>query len=313
MDAGDPHWIVRLAAVLALAAASLACDASALQSHRSPMPGELLSTLDGISLSVIVEPNPLPRGEDVTFTASVRNDGGSAVDYDPGACAFADLGMSFPVPWEPTGRTWAGRQGWFKDLLLNHSYAAGGTAAWAPPDEVLLSTPCHDAIPPGSILQQRGQLDADFTRAVRNALQSNPHVSSVPFSITFNFDQQNDPPPIDPGFTGIPPRFFPIYRHLTAEGVLRIAGAPTDLLTAGDAIDRLLENDAFRRWVDDQPAGTCETANLDLDSLPGNGDAPGWFINLWCETGVPRHRGGAWVDAETGEIKKLEMCGDPCA
>jgi hypothetical protein len=278
----------------------------------SASPGEIVATIDGVSLTVRVDPNPAPRGEDVTFLAELRNDRATAVDYSPGGCAFADLLATFPVPWHPTGRTWTGRAGEFKDFALNNAYAPGAVPAWAPIDAVLLSTPCDESTA-GEALLEAGEVQAaDFSRAVGNALRTYSHTSAMTFSITASIDRQNDPPTIEPGYTGFPPRFFPIYLNLTATGVLAVEGLAADPLTAGEAIDALLDDIRFRTWLNDQPEGTCQTANLFLDNpLALDGDVV-WIIDLFCESGVPRHFAFGWVDAETGEIRRLDICDDPC-
>ena len=316
------RWL--LIAVVALAACSAPRGAPArtpgsAPDAKTPDPaprssatsGALVAQLDGVTLSVLVEPNLLPRGGDITFTAVLRNGRGSFVDYASSSCAFAGLSVSIPVPWEPTGRTWTGQEGWFKTYLLNHAYGPGGVAAHSPANPILLSTPCDESdFDP--ILTPGQEERADFSRAVRDVLETYPHVVSVAFSISVDIDLQNERPTAEPGYSGIPPRFFPTYRHLTVEGVLMVDGPPTDLLTAGEAIDLLLENDDFVRWLRDQPAGTCQTANLFLtDRSPPDG-ATWWLINLYCETDVPRHWVAGWVNAETGETKPLEFCDDPC-
>jgi hypothetical protein len=276
----------------------------------SQAPGALTASLDGVTLTAVVDPNPVRHGEPVSFTASLRNDRGVPVDFSPGGCAFADLRVTFPVPWEPTGRRWTGRGDWFKTYLLDNAYAPGGVSARSPIDATLLSTPCDETLAE-PILLPNETLTADFSRAIGNALDANSHTSRVPFSISVDLDRQNDPPPIDPRATGFPPRFFPIYLHLTVAGELKIDGPATDFLTAGEAIDALLGDERFATWLLDQPDGTCETANLFLDR-PRVGEPTVWIIDLFCETGVPRHFAFAWIDAITGDIRRLDICDDPC-
>jgi hypothetical protein len=285
------------------------------QGHEAPpptaSPGEIVATIDGVSITVRVDPTPVRRGEDVTFVATLRNDRGSAVEYNPGDCAFASLRATFPIPWFPTGRSWTGQEGWFKDFVLNHAYGPGAVAAWAPIAVDLISEPCDEST---SELLMPGEVrTADYSRAVGNALQSNPHAATMSFSISSEIDRQNDPPTIEPGYTGIPPRFFPIYTSLVAEGVLAIDGAATDLLTAGEAIDVLLENEAFAAWLNDQDPGACPAANLFLtDGPPPDYEYVAWLIQLMCETGGIAYDGLGWVDAETGDIVRLEVCETEC-
>ena len=279
---------------------------------QTPSPTGIVAAIDGVSITVRVDPNPVLRGADVTFVATLRNDRGTAADYSPGDCAFARLRGTFPIPWYPTGRAWTGQEGWFKDFVLNNAYGPGAVAAWAPIVVDLSSTPCDESTSAEPLLMPGEERTADFSRAVENALRTNPHAGTMAFSITAQIDRQKDPPTIEPGYTGIPPRFFPVYLNLTAEGVLAIDGAATDLVTAGEAIDVLLANNEFAMWLNGQSPGTCETANLFLTDGPPPDDHVVWLIQLMCETGVPRHDGVGWVDAETGEIRRLEVCEPAC-
>lgn len=274
-------------------------------------PGEIVATIDGVSITVRVAPNPVRRGEDVSVVATLRNDRGTAVEYHPGDCAFATLRATFPIPWFPTGRTWTGQEGWFKDFVLNHAYGPGAVAAWAPIVADLIAKPCDESA--SELLLPGEERRADFSRAVQDALQSNPHAATVAFSITSPIDRQNDPPTVEPGDSGIPPRFFPIYTSLTATGVLAIDGPAADLLTAGEAIDELLENDEFATWLNAQEPGACPSANLFLtDGPPPDYEYVAWLIQLMCETGELAYDGYGWVDAETGDIVRLEVCDPEC-
>jgi hypothetical protein len=192
--------------------------------------------------------------------------------------------------------------------VLNHAYGPGAVAAWAPIAVDLIAQPCDGST---SELLMPGEVrTADFSRAVGNALQSNPHAATMDFSITSQIDRQNDPPTIEPGYTGIPPRFFPIYTSLVAQGVLAIDGPASDLLTAGEAVDVLLENEEFVTWLNDQDPGSCMSANLFLtDGPPPDYEYVAWLIDLMCESG---HDGLGWVDAETGDIVRLEGCEPAC-
>jgi hypothetical protein len=273
--------------------------------------GDIVATIDGVSLTVHVDPNPVQRGEDVTVIATLRNDRATAVDYSAGACGFSSLRATFPIPWHPTGRTWTGSEGRFKDFVLNNATSGSGVAAWAPITTELLSEPCDETT---SELLMPGEVrTADFTGGVASALGTYPHAATMTFSIEAQIDRQNDPPTNEPGYTGIPPRFFPIYTTLVAEGVVAIEGPTTDLLTAGEAIDVLLENDEFATWLNDQEPGACPSANLFLsDGPPPDYEYVAWLIQLICQTGENSYDGHGWVDAETGDIVRLEVCPPTC-
>ena len=94
---------------------------------------------------------------------------------------------------------------------------------------------------------------------------------------------------------------------------MTIDGPATDLMTAGEAIEVLLENDEFATWLNDQEPGACPSANLFLaDGPPPDYEYVAWLIHLMCETGGVEYHGLGWVDAETGDIVRLEVCEPDC-
>ena len=296
--------------LLACALAAVACAGPPANLSASRPPGAIVSELDGVVLIIDVQPNPVGAGERPSFRAELRNERGRPVDLTSGGCAFADLRVTIPTPWEPTGRTWSGRKGWFKDYLLNHAYGPGGAAAFSPIDATLMSSPCDEDVQ--TLLQPGESLSADFTPAIGEFMTTYAHASIVSFSINVDLDPQNSPPPIEPGFTGIPPRFFPEYRHLTASGELTIEGRPAAVLSAGQAIDALLDDERYTAWLETQELPTCRSANLFLDSGQEVEAGAAWYIQLFCETDIERHIGAARVDAATGEIKRLQLCDEDC-
>lgn len=296
--------------LLAIGVLAMACGGGSGKDDWAPPEGALVSTLDGVTLTVVIDPTPVGKDEDVRFVATLRNGRGTDVDYAPGGCAFSALEVTVSVPWEPTGRTWTGSEDRFKTFLLRSAFGPGGVPAWAPIKSVLLSTPCDESSPPNPIMRPGEILTADFSRAIRNARRTYQHAATFSFSISADIDRQNEPPPAEPG-NPFPPRFFPEYRHVAVEGELTIAGRPTDLLTAGEAIDVLLGDERYMAWLNAQRPGTCESANLHLDTLPPTHEFTVWFIQLMCETGVPRHDGFGAVDAVTGEIRRLDLQDTP--
>ena len=296
--------------LLAWALVAVACARAPAQLGADPPAGAIVSSLDGVVLTVVVDANPVPEGEHPTLVAELRNDRGEDVHFRPGDCAFANLRVTIPTPWEPTGRTWTGQERWLKDYLLAHAYGPGGGAAFSPIDATLMSTPCDESRP--EVLQAGATMTADFTLAIRDFVTTNAQATTIPFSITIDLDRQNSPPPIEPGFTGIPPRFFPEYRQLTANGELTLEGRPAAVLTAGQAIDALIEDGRYTTWLAAQDLPTCRSANLFLEDAQPPDEGATWYISLYCETDEERHFGRAQVHAATGEVRRIEFCDEDC-
>jgi hypothetical protein len=300
----------RLACLLAVALLAIGCAGSSGQLSASVPPGAIVSELDGVFLLIDVQPKAVGAGHHPTFLAELRNERSTPIELTFGGCDFAGLRLSIPVPWEPTGRTWQGRAGWFKDYALTHAYGPGAVAAFSPIDATLLSSGCEG---PGPDLLGPGEtLKADFTPAIDSFMTTYSYVSTIPFSITVDLDRQNSPPPRDPNSAAIPQHWFPEYRHLTGGGEITIDGLPAAVLTAGQAVDGLLDDGRFTTWLDRQDLATCQTANLFLESgwPPDTGAA--WYVQLFCETEVERHIGSAQVDAASGEVRHLRLCDESC-
>ncbi|HJP89554.1 MAG TPA: hypothetical protein VJ850_11020 [Candidatus Limnocylindrales bacterium] len=283
----------------------------------STAPGAIVSELDGAFLVIDAPTAPIRAGEPPSFIAELRNERATDVQYSNGGCAFADLEMMIPAPWQPTGRAWDGTAAWFKDYLLHHAYGPGGVAASSPVTSTLLSTPCVES---SGILRPGQTLKADFTRAIGNFVTTYSFAPTMPFSMTVNLDPQKPLPPPPTG-NGIPGHFFQEYRQVSASGTITIAGKHTAVLSAGQAIDALLEDGRTTEWLEEQDLPTCQTANLfiDNDTAPeGNATAAPlvleavWFIELFCETDTERHFVAARVDAATGEIRRFEACDKGC-
>jgi len=304
------RWFLACGFVIVAAACARPPAQPGADPPASPPAGAVVSSLDGVVLTVLVDPNPIPEGQHPRFVAELRNSRDEDVDFQPGACAFANLRVTIPTPWEPTGKTWAGLEAWFKDLMLQHAYGPGGGAPFSPIDATLMSNPCEESTP--DILPPGATMRADFTDAIDEFMTTNAHAATIPFSITVDLDLQNSPPPIEPGYTGIRPRFFPEYHQLTANGELAMEGRRAAVLTAGQAIDAVLEDERWTTWLEAQDLPTCRTANLFLEDGQAADDGATWYISLYCETDEERHIGFAHVDAATGEVRRLEVCDKGC-
>ena len=100
------------------------------------------------------------------------------------------------------------------------------------------------------------------------------------------------------------------------QGHLTIAGPAPRVISAGQALDALLADPRFSSWLQRQRDSECETANLFLANNQNGGIIPSgpiWDIELFCETGVPRHFSIAAVDAASGAVRLVNVCDDPCA
>jgi hypothetical protein len=279
--------------------------------------GTLSSTLDQIVLTVVTDPQTVDSGRRVQLTAMLRNDRPTPVAYGLLGCGFASVEVSPQLPFEPFGKAWAGRAGWFKDFVLNHGYAAGGAPATEPAPVTLFAggAPCdglegsESTLLPGQLLTNTFSWPAEVVTGLRAA------PGAVPFTVTAGFDRQNGPPSYEPGYTGIRGSWVPMYKQLSVRGHLTVVGEAPDAVSGGEALDALLEDEGFVRWLEGQAPGTCDTANLILANNHAGGiipPGPAWDIELFCESGVERHFAIAAVDAISGKVTLLDVCSIPC-
>ena len=107
-----------------------------------------------------------------------------------------------------------------------------------------------------------------------------------------------------------------LWKSLTASGQIRVAGDAPRIVTAGEAIDALLADRRFARWLPKQRPKTWSNANLFLQTWPRAEGivpvGPSWEIDLFREIGVARNWAIGFVDPFTAEVRNLEFCDIPC-
>ena len=93
-------------------------------------------------------------------------------------------------------------------------------------------------------------------------------------------------------------------------------GEAAKVVPAGEAIDRLLEDATFVKWLETAPATTWSTANVLLINygepqgiVPGG---PSWELDLFREHNAPRSWAIGFVDPFEGILRSLTLCSDPC-
>jgi hypothetical protein len=136
---------------------------------------------------------------------------------------------------------------------------------------------------------------------------------SVPFTVSAGYDRQNDPPSQVPG--GVSSMWFPDYKQLVVRGALEVVGDGLTLAGPGEVVDAVLADKKFAKWLGDQPRATWNTPNFFLapgrtDGFPPTG--PNWELDLFVETGVPRHFALAFIDPFDASIVLIQYCDVPC-
>lgn len=235
----------------------------------------------------IVEP-----GGSVAIAVTIHNGRSAPAIFSLDECSSpVQMHASMPPPVGPSGRSWDGIAGEFKDYALTKGNRYGRDVYATP-------TPCGPVastqmtLAPGSTATASMTWTAAFVKGV----------AALPGEV-----------PIDVGLTSTAP---PSAEQLTVQGTIRIAGEPPKMVTEGEALDAMLADRRFVGWLSEQPTSTWSVANMLLTNFrtaTGIGPAGSfWEIDLFRENGVRRNWAIGLVDPLTGELRTLTFCNAPC-
>lgn len=259
-------------------------------------------TADSLTLTVTPSESMVGVGDAVGFEVAFTNHGDGRIIYQTDGC-FVLLDVIAPLAAGPGGRTWPGKAGAYKAFALQQNFLADGTPALSSVDEYLESEECPRAdydvswLDPGEAVTALFRWSGEFN----DGLPTLP--GQVQYRASVSVARLNQPPN-GQDFTAI-----------TAEGIVTVAGTRPGYVSAGEAIDAALSNTRFAKFVEAQPEGTCEIANVYLTNWPPgvySPPGPSWNVELLCATGVPRHFARISVDPVTAEVKGVDICRNPC-
>lgn len=279
-------------------------------------PGNVLtSSADGLELAVRLDRPQVEPGGQVTFEVVVHNATSEPIDYRVPACSLmASVVVEVELPTSDPGRTWSGLPATFKDYVLTQGYGRGDPPPTRPERIEVQDSPCQydrseGLIAPGETITDRMTWTAEIVAGVP-AL-----AGDVSFRVSIGYDRQNEPPPppSDGGPRGL---WMPAYKELSVSGKLQVLGDHPGLISAAEAIDAVLVDEDFARWLAATPPTTWSNANLLLQSQPvAEGivpAGPSWELDLFREVGVPRHWAIAFVDPFDGTLRSVTYCDIPC-
>jgi hypothetical protein len=279
--------------------------------------GSLTATDEGLSMVVTLSASDVEPGGNVTIDVTLRNDRSVAVPIGAGPCgSFATMYAELPVPLEPVGRDWEGVEGTFKQYALTEGLREGGSPMSRPGWAYANGRPCDDAssdtiLEPGDSLTESMTWSAELVKGV----PALPGV--VPFTVGVAHDPTGAPPSYPPGYKGPLASWSRMYQQLAVTGTFAIVGEAPSVLSAGQAIDVMLSDNRFTKWLSRQPASTWSVANVFLQN-PGKAQGivpagPSWDVELFREVGVARNWAIGFVDAYSGELLNLTFCNAPCS
>jgi hypothetical protein len=289
-----------------------AAPTSSGHSSSPPSSGTLTAAdATGVVLSVSFDRLEVAPGDTVTAHISIHNGRATPLVYEHTDCdGPVNMTVTVALPVEPSGRKWTGLAGTFKTYTLTKGYGPGGVPATDPVRLVVPDTNCGGDLGPSTLAP--GETLTATMRWPANIVTGIPALpGDVPFTISWIYDPVAVPTPV-PGqnMGGLP---GPRTSNLTVAGRITIVGAPSKVLSAGQAIDFLLADPAFVKWLKRQPASSWETVDMFPESEPkADGFVPkgvSWSFQVFRH---PRNFALAWVDAYTGAIISINYCDIPC-
>jgi hypothetical protein len=277
-------------------------------------PTIISASQDGIAVTVALDRSVVEPGQSVLMTATVRNDRPIPTIVGLSDCgAPATISGDVAVPWDPTGRKWDGVPGDFKRFALEQGLAGGGVPADRPVTIYARGEPCEVGEP--EIRLGPGASSTALVTWTAQIVEDVPALpGDVPISVGVSYDRPDPlPAPVCNPICGL--RDIP-WKSIAANGVIRVAGAPPPILTAGQALDALLADPRFAAWLPTLPSATWSGSNLFLQNMRTGGGivppGPMWEIDLFREKGVPRTWAIGFVGAFDGSVRNVAFCNDPC-
>jgi hypothetical protein len=276
---------------------------------------EFVAGADGFTLTVTVDRTTVEPGGDVTFNATFQNGTAEPTEYlVPWCGGAASITMSVALPLEPEGKTWDGIAQVFKNYALNEGFGPGGVPAQAPVTVELRANPCVE----GQIEATLGQgqsVTGTMVWPVEIVAGVPALAGNVPFKVSVGYDRQ-DAATSSSAVAGTRALINRSYKQLSVEGSVEVVGIGPRIVTAGEAVDALLEDQGFAAWLVAQPRPTWSNANLFLSSWPKAEGivpaGPSWDIELFPDLNAPRHWAIAFVDPFNASVRSVTYCNVPC-
>lgn len=271
------------------------------------------ATDDGLSLSARLNQASIEPGGRVTIETTIHNGRSSPVVYSVTCDSTTIMAAALPLPLDPPGSSWTGVEADLKEAALGRSTVATDT-----PDEMDTQTysgSCSSGfqgertLAPGETITSTLVWSADLVTGVP-ALPGD-----VPFTVTLAHDPLSAPPTYPAGYQGPIGGWVQYYKQLSVAGQVHVLGQAPSLLSKGQAVDAVLSDPRFDKWLTEQSESSWSQVNM----LLGNFEAtsivpagPSWELDLFREQGVARNFALAFVDPFTGAVK-VNFCEAPCS
>jgi hypothetical protein len=274
----------------------------------SVAPGLELTAEDvGLKLVATLDRREVEAGGTVTVDVRIENGRPTDVVFEE-PCVPNVMAVDLHVPTEPIGRDWNGIAAAFKAYVLRDSTGS--------PIESSIRGPQHtSAVPRACQLQKDGgdpgipptsiRAGTAYETVLTWTAELVRGVPAVPGPAPFTIRVLHDHVAAGNGLTKAD--------KLEVAGTIAVITGQPSAVSAGQAIDAVLEDRAFAAWLARQPKRAWVNANLFLQ--PGAVGVkvlpvvPYWDVELFRE---PRNWAILSVDAMTGKVLTRNFCERPC-
>jgi hypothetical protein len=263
----------------------------------------------GLKLVATFDRLEVPAGGRVTISLTIENSRPTDVVFiEP--CGPDAMTVAVRVPTEPIGLDHEGIAAAFKTYALEQSTGSPIESSirgrLSSPAE---TQPCHASIGSGRdpAGNPRRIIEAGMTYETTltwtaEIVKGIPAASEeAPFSIKVLYDLAA----AGGGLTHA--------ETLEATGVISVVDGAPSAITAGQALDAVIVDRKFAKWLAKQRPASWVNANLFLQpaarAAPPLPEVPYWDVELFRE---PRNWAIAYVDARTANLLKLSICEIPC-
>jgi hypothetical protein len=276
-----------------------------------PVPPATVLVADaGLKLTATLDRPEVEAGGTITVGLSIENTRPTDVVFEEPCGDETQMTVTVQVPVEPTGREWKGIAAAFKTYALRES-------AGSPIESSIRtglrttarSQPCH--APEGAQADGGGlpttiiPAGTTYQTVLTWTAEIVPGVPAIPGPAPFSIVIVHDQRPAAGGMT--------MAETLTATGTITVVDGAPSAVSAGRALDAVLADAAFAKWLAKQPQKSWANTNLFIQPrafgvavLPV---VPYWDVELYRE---PRNWAVVYVDALGGQVLRRSFCNIPC-
>jgi len=270
----------------------------------------LTATQDGLSLTVVLDRTSVETSGKVTIDITVHNGRTIPATYFAPCPGAVEMTTAVPLPLEPAGKTWTGLEADLKAAALGQGGVPGDspTSVRQIDYAVELGTPevlCSNGVgrpdqPMAMGMSWKLQPGQTFESRLAWTAELESGVPALPGDVPLTIALMGPP--------GYPQSY--VYQHgtdgygvgapigeLNVTANIQVTGQAPKMVSKGEAVDAVLADPTFAKWLAEQPKGTWSGVNLDFGFLYSN---PVWWLEVYLGE-TDRNAARAFIDPFTGK------------